>query len=190
MTSPSVTTTTTTPTPADAQEPLDVLPYMSLWVRGALLCVAAFLMVIFGIAIYLDPYYVNESGQVVAKRYGTHQGLSRDGTQKWWHLPPCTFYENTKVPCPSCGMTSSFALLIRGDVWHSVQANFAGTILGIFCLALIPWSLASLWKQKLLFVRSFEMVMTICVGSFMALMLLRWAVVAGLKYFYGIEVWM
>jgi hypothetical protein len=39
-------------------------------------------------------------------------------------------------------------------------------------------------------VRSFEMVMTICVGSFMALMLLRWAVVAGLKHFYGIELTM
>jgi hypothetical protein len=177
MTSPSVTTPITTPTPADAQEPLDVLPYMSLWVRGALLCVAAFLTVIFSIAIYLNPY--NADG--TAKRWGTHQGLG---------LPPCTFYDKTKVPCPSCGMTSSFALLIRGDVWHSVQANFAGTILGAFCLALIPWSLASLWKQKLLFVRSFEMAMTICVGSFMALMLCRWAVVAGLKYFYGIEVTM
>jgi hypothetical protein len=184
MTSPSVTTPTTTPAPADAQEPLDVLPYMNLWVRGALLCVAAFLTVIFGIAIYLNPY--NADG--TAKRYGTHQGLVLPGTDE--HLPPCTFYKTTGVPCPSCGMTSSFALLIRGDVWHSVQANFAGTLLATFCLLLIPWSLASLWKQKLLFVRSFEMVMTICVGAFMALMLLRWGVVAGLRYFYGIEVWM
>jgi hypothetical protein len=181
MTSPSVTTPTTTPAPADAQEPLDALPYMSLWVRGALLCVAAFLTVIFGIAIYLNPYYTDESGRVVARRDSTHTGLG---------LPKCTFYQQTGIKCPSCGMTSSFALLIRGDVWHSVQANFAGTILATFCLLLIPWSLVSLWRQKLLFVRSFEMVMTICVGAFMALMLLRWAVVAGLKYFYGIEVWM
>jgi hypothetical protein len=169
MTSPSVTTT------IDTEVPLDALPYMPLWVRGGLLCIAAFLTVIFSIAIYLQPY--NEDG--TAKRQGTHQGLG---------LPPCTFYSQTGLPCPSCGMTSSFALLIRGDVWHSLQANCAGTMLGTFCLLLIPWSLASIWKQRLLFVRSFEMVMTICVSAFMGIMLTRWTIVAGLKYFYGITV--
>jgi hypothetical protein len=171
MTSPSVTTT------IDTQEPIDALPYMTLWVRGALVCLASFLIVIFSIAIYLNPY----QGDGTAKRWGTHQGLG---------LPPCTFQEQTGYPCPSCGMTSSFALLIRGDLWHSLQANFAGTMLGSFCLFLIPWSLASIFKQRLLFVRSFEMMLTIVVSTLMAVMMMRWAVVAGLKFFFGIEVWM
>src|SRR5438477_2576639 len=162
MTSPSMTTT------IEAQEPLDVLPYMSLWVRGSLICLVAFLTLVFGIAVYLNPY--REDG--TARRQETHRGLG---------LPACTFYETTKLPCPSCGMTTSFALLIRGDLWHSVQANFVGTLLGAFCLFLIPWSLASIWRQRLLFVRSFETMMTILVASFMALMLVRWALVAGLK---------
>jgi Protein of unknown function (DUF2752) len=170
MTSPSVTTT------IESQEPIDVLPYMSLWVRGALVCLAVFLTLIFGIAIYLNPY--REDG--TARQQETHRQLG---------LPPCTFYEKTGLPCPSCGMTTSFALLIRGDLWHSAQANFAGTLLGTFCLFLIPWSLASIWKQRLLFVRSFETMMTILVASFMGIMLLRWAVVAGALYFFGTRLW-
>jgi hypothetical protein len=169
MSSPSVATT------IDNQEPIEALPYMAVWVRGGLLCIAAFLIVIFSIAIYLNPY--NDDGS--ALRWGTHQRLG---------LPPCTFKETTGIPCPSCGMTSSFALLIRGDVWHSLRANFAGTLLGTFCLLLIPWSLASVWKQKLLFVRSFEMMFTVFIATFMAVMMLRWAVVAGLLYFFKIEV--
>src|SRR5437016_1117396 len=102
MTSPSVTTL------IDRQEPIDVMPYMSLWVRGSLICLAAFMTLVFGIAVYLDPYIRDESGRIVeARRQETHRGLG---------LPPCTFYEQTRLPCPSCGMTTSFALLIRGDV--------------------------------------------------------------------------
>ena len=169
MTSPSVTTE------FDTQEPLDALPYLSLWVRGGLLVVAAFLTAVFSIALYLNPYEADGS----AKRQATHRGLG---------LPPCTFYEQTGLPCPSCGMTTSFALLVRGDVWHSVQANFAGTLLATVCLVAIPWSLASLWKQRLLFVHSFETAFTIFIASFMGIMMVRWLVVIGLKYFFGITV--
>jgi hypothetical protein len=194
MTSPSLTTPNDQPEPTSGQvtgdvspfkdlgadEPLDALPYMSLWVRGLLVALAAFLILIFSIAIYLDPYNRDETGKIVsAKNGGTHQGLG---------LPPCTFKETTGVPCPSCGMTSSFSLLIRGDLWHSVQANFAGTILGMFCLFLIPWSLLSVWKQHLLWVRSFETMLTICVTSFMAIMLLRWAVLAAVQHFYAYRI--
>jgi hypothetical protein len=171
MSSSSVTAT------IDNQEPLEALPYLPLWVRGGLLGVAGFLTVIFSIAIYLNPY--NDDGS--ALRSGTHQKLG---------LPACTFKETTGIPCPSCGMTSSFALLVRGDLWHSVQANFVGTMLGMICLCLIPWSLASIWKGRLLYVRSFETTCTIFIAGFMAIMMLRWAVVAGLLYFFKITVTM
>jgi hypothetical protein len=176
MTSPSLTTT------IDSQEPIDALPYLSLWIRGGLIGVAAFLTVIFSIALYLDPYERDEAGNIVAaKRQATHRGLG---------LPACTFYEQTGYPCPSCGMTTSFALLVRGDVWHSLQANFAGTTLATICLLAIPWSLASIWKQRLLFVPSFEMAFTIFIASFMLIMMVRWAIVLGLKFFFGIVVTM
>jgi hypothetical protein len=171
MTSPSITTE------IDTREPIDAQPYMPFVVRGALLSVAAFLILIFSIAIYLDPYLRDESGKIVgARRSGTHTTMG---------LPPCTFKETTGLPCPSCGMTSSFALLIRGDLLNSVEANFAGTMLGAVCLLAIPWALASVWKQRLLFVRSFEMVFMIGLATFMSIMLLRWIVVIGVKYFFG-----
>ena len=36
--------------------------------------------------------------------FGTHQQLG---------LPPCTFYLVFKRPCPACGMTTSWAWLLR-----------------------------------------------------------------------------
>ena len=37
--------------------------------------------------------------------FGTHQRLG---------LPPCTFQSMFNIPCPSCGMTTSFANVVRG----------------------------------------------------------------------------
>ena len=42
-------------------------------------------------------------------------------------MPPCNFVVMTGKPCPACGMTTSFALLVRGDVGASLRANWAGT---------------------------------------------------------------
>ena len=75
---------------------------LELWVRGILVGVVIGLVGVFAIAIKLDPYQDDGAPRVIA----THQQLG---------LPPCTFLEVTGVPCPACGMTTSFALLVRGD---------------------------------------------------------------------------
>ena len=59
------------------------------------------LIAVFATAISIDPYNTDGSAQSM----GTHQQL---------RLPPCTFQQVTKVPCPSCGMTTSFSLLMHG----------------------------------------------------------------------------
>src|SRR5438132_6029980 len=82
------------------QEPLDVIPVMSRWVRGTLVGMALGLVLVFAVAGWLDPY---ENGR--ARRLETHMQLG---------LPPCNFRILTGLPCPSCGMTTSFALLVRG----------------------------------------------------------------------------
>ena len=66
--------------------------------------------------------------------YGTHQRLG---------LPPCSFQRLVGRRCPSCGMTTSWSHLMRGEMVKSLQANAAGTMLGILAGALIPWLLAS-----------------------------------------------
>ena len=65
---------------------------------------------------------------------GTHQQLG---------FPPCTFRVVFGVPCPSCGMTTSWSHLVRGDVGAALQANIGGTLLAGLAIALGPWALFS-----------------------------------------------
>jgi hypothetical protein len=124
---------------------------------------AASLTAIFTIAVLLNPY---KDGRVWLQETHTQMGL-----------PQCTFKMLTDLPCPSCGMTSSFALLMHGDPWNSARANFVGTLLALFCLACIPWSLASAARGRLLFVGSLEYILVRLVLVFVVLLLVRWGFV-------------
>ena len=76
-------------------------------------------------------------------------------------------------------MTTSFALLVRGNLWASLLANAVGTLLAVVCLVAIPWSLASVLLARPLFVWSIEPIMMWLIIVFMSLMLIRWAIVLG-----------
>ena len=95
---------------------------MSGWVRGMLVGIALGLTVLFAVAAWLNPYQKDGS----ARRMETHMQLG---------LPECTFKRVTGYPCPSCGMTTSFALTIRGDLLNGVQANCVGVVLALTLLA-------------------------------------------------------
>src|SRR5438128_7346592 len=129
-------------------------------------------MAVFGLAAWLKPY--DAAGQ--ALKMETHRQMG---------LPPCTFKAMTGMPCPSCGMTTSFALLIRGDVWNSLKANAVGTLLAAFCLALVPWSLVCSLRGRPLFIISMERALTTIIVGFVVLMLLRWGIVLGLGWLNG-----
>ncbi len=51
---------------------------------------------------------------------GTHQGLS---------FLPCTMLATTGIPCPSCGMTTSFAWFYRGNLAASFWVQPGGFVL-------------------------------------------------------------
>src|SRR5262249_46308047 len=140
---------------------------LALWVRGLLAGLTLGLVLVFGIACWLKPYAADGD----ALRMATHQQLG---------LPPCSFVQQTGVPCPACGMTTSFALLVRGDVVNSLRANWVGTMLASFCLAFIPWATIGAIRGRTLFVRSLEKGLIIVVTSLLGLMLLRWGLVLGL----------
>jgi hypothetical protein len=49
--------------------------------------------------------------------FGTHQQLG---------LPPCGFRAMTGIPCPGCGLTTSFAWMARGHVFNAFSAHLMG----------------------------------------------------------------
>jgi hypothetical protein len=136
--------------------------------RIALLLIVVGLGTVFTIAVRLDPY--EEDG--TPRRMETHTQLG---------LPPCTFYKVTGMPCPACGMTTSFALLAHGDIGGSLQAHPIGTLLALFCLALIPWIVLCAVRGRLYLIRSVERSLTWLLFIFLVLLLGRWGIVLWLR---------
>lgn len=132
-------------------------------IRGTLLLIAAGLALVFYIATRVQPY----KGDGSAMKSASHETLG---------LPPCRFKQMSDIPCPSCGMTTSFALLVRGDIWNSLKANWVGTGLAVLCAFLIPWCLISSFRGRYLWVNRIEAALGFAVGSFTVLMLGRWGV--------------
>jgi hypothetical protein len=137
---------------------------LAIWARALLIILAACWVTVFGVALSLDPY--TDAG--VPLTMETHRQLG---------LPACTFKELTGLPCPSCGMTTSFALLIRGDVVNSARANFAGMALAAFGLLFVPWSIAAVAKGRLLFIREPELLAFWLAIGLLVLIFGRWGIV-------------
>lgn len=46
----------------------------------------------------------------------------------------CAFKQLSGLPCPGCGVTTSIAALLQGNVTRAVKANIAGPFVAIFFL--------------------------------------------------------
>lgn len=141
-----------------------IQPRARPWVRGILLAFTAGLIAIFAFAVWINPY--DEDGRPLTM--GAHQRLG---------MPPCEFVVIFKKPCPSCGLTTSFSLLMHGDLVGSMRANSVGTAMALFGLALIPWSLLIALRGRYVWVRSIERASLWAAGVFFCLLLIRWAIV-------------
>src|SRR5262245_747569 len=145
---------------AEDEESLAAPPPARQWVRLTLVGIGFGWLVVFAVAAWLNPY---QDGKPL--REETHRQLG---------LPECNFKRWIGLPCPSCGMTTSFALLVRGDVANSLRANYAGTVLALIGMAYIPWSLLSMWLGRWLWFRQLEPWLIRIVFGWVALMLIRW----------------
>jgi hypothetical protein len=62
--------------------------------------------------------------------YGTHEHLG---------FAPCTFRVLFNRPCPSCGMTTSWACVAHGQMLPALEANAGGTLLALAAIVAVPW---------------------------------------------------
>jgi len=60
------------------------------------------------------------------------------GTHAQWGFNSCQFLERTRLPCPTCGMTTSFAYFVRGNFLASLYVQPMG-FLGAAMTAAACW---------------------------------------------------
>lgn len=135
--------------------------------RVGLVLVACLLLAVYGIAAGLDPY--EPTG--LPRRQGTHEQLG---------LAACRFQLLTGKPCPSCGMTTAFSLLMHGDLPAAARANLAGLLLALagwplLVLCLLHAAAGRWWWLP----RDLHLMLAGC--GFFSLLLLAW----GLKLLVG-----
>jgi len=81
-----------------------------------------------GSLLFACPMVVATQLRPASSGLGTHQQLG---------LPPCSTRVLFGVRCPACGMTTSWAHLVRGDFVASMKTNPGGTMLGLIDISLI-----------------------------------------------------
>ena len=84
---------------------------------------------VFLLAAILNPY--DDAGR--PRSHGTHRQLG---------LPACTLKSLTGVGCPSCGMTTTFSLLMHGNPVAAWNTNWAGCVIAVLAFVGTTWFLA------------------------------------------------
>ncbi|QDT45510.1 hypothetical protein Pan241w_56350 [Gimesia alba] len=98
--------------------------------------------------------------------FGTHQRLG---------FAPCVIRNQLSIPCPSCGMTTSFSHFVRGQIRQSAQANTSGLVLAIVCLVMIPWSWISVYRKRLWLVSNPEVCLLWLMCGLVMITVAEWA---------------
>ena len=95
--------------------------------------------------------------------FGTHQQLG---------LPPCFFHKLTGIPCPTCGMTTSFAHTVRLHFYEAFITQPFGMLACVLMALLIPLSFVLMQRRvswmKLMTARGSDAVMYALLALFLA----------------------
>ena len=94
------------------------LPRLGVGARLLALAISVCSLIVLILAAKLTP---SPSG------LGTHRALG---------LEDCQFLQRTGLPCPTCGMTTSFAWLMHGHPFQSFYTQPLGMILGVAAIIL------------------------------------------------------
>jgi len=123
-------------------------------------------IVLLGTAASLQPNVV-EVAPGEFRKLGTHQGLG---------LPPCSFREIAGMPCPSCGMTTSWSHTMRGQLLQALEANIGGTLLAISALVYGPYMLISGIRGRWFLFKFNELYAAVIAFTIIAITIVSWCV--------------
>ena len=137
---------------------LSPLPGRPLSSFGRLICV-------FAVGLFVGLLALAASVHPDPRGYGTHEQLG---------LPPCAFQLLLKIPCPTCGGTTSFAHFVRGEWRSAFLANSAAFAFALLTSLLIPWLAVSAAMGRLLGVDHAGWTLVVVVGVLTVLALLHW----------------
>ncbi|MBA62397.1 MAG: hypothetical protein CMJ76_08530 [Planctomycetaceae bacterium] len=102
-----------------------------------------------------------------AEGMGTHEQLG---------LSPCFFPEKLGYPCPACGMTTSWAHLMDGNVHASAEVNLGGFLLAVTCLFCVPWFMISAIKGRWIFMRMTDGRILVFLVSWLLVTMADWVI--------------
>lgn len=99
---------------------------------------------------------------------GTHRQLM------FGKMPPCGFLVAFGKPCPSCGMTTSWSHLTRGNVVASVNSNVGGFLLGLVSMFCGAWFVASAIAGRWIWVQPVPSILLSVIGVILLVTLGQW----------------
>jgi hypothetical protein len=123
--------------------------------RVAYLAVISISAITIGISRLLEP---------APPGLGTHEQLG---------LPPCPFFHFTGIPCPGCGLTTSFAHAARLNIYEAFVTQPFGVILFFIIILSIPLSLI-LFRRRINISHVLQRISAKITYSFIVLCLISW----------------
>ncbi len=87
------------------------------------------------------------SSATLAMARSLHPSASGVGTHVQLGLPPCRFLALTGIPCPSCGLTTSFAFAAHFQLKQALIASPFGLLLFFAVVLTIPGICIQLWRR-------------------------------------------
>jgi len=73
---------------------------------------------------------------VLGVAMGIEPDASGVGTHRQLGMKACGWYERTGYPCLTCGITTAFSHMVRGQVWASFRTQPAGALAALACVTL------------------------------------------------------
>ena len=132
-------------------------PWPLAWYeRVPLVLVGAVLVILLGVSLRLTP---DPAG------LGTHHQLG---------LPMCSVRQFLGIRCPSCGMTTSWSHMVRGQVLSAVQANSGGALLALAAAMCGPWLVTSGVRGRWLIGRPAEEIVVVAGITIIVVTLIQW----------------